>query len=192
MQAVLERLEKLERQNRRLRGVGVLAIGAVGVLVLMGQAGPRSNIVEAQQFIVKDSQGKLRVWLGVGQPRVSDATRTLPMGVIASGEATGLFLYDDRGREQTQLFATPGGGVVYINTPSGPTAQVSGEGVTLFGPDGKLAADFKNGPSGAGYLDLHGENGRERIVLDGTQKTPPGEPIIYVMGKDGKVIWRAP
>ena len=43
MQNVLERLEKLGKQNRRLKRAGLLALTAVGALLLMGQATPKSR-----------------------------------------------------------------------------------------------------------------------------------------------------
>jgi hypothetical protein len=181
MQAVVERLDRLERQIRRLKQAGVVGLVVAGALVpvLMGRACPKSDVVEARQFIVKDTQGKLRVWLGVGQPRVSDAYRHMPTAVIASGDTTGLFLYDEKGREQTQLFATPSGGAVYINTVSGAHASLTGEGIILSTLSGIAAA---LGP--AGRLSLEGKS-HANILLDAS----PEEPNITVVGRHGKLIW---
>ena len=73
--AVVERLETVERQNRRMKRVGLIAIGLVGAVFVMGQAEPKSRVVEAEQFIVRDSRGQKRALLGL-EP--SDLTRPQP------------------------------------------------------------------------------------------------------------------
>ncbi len=52
--AVVERLEKLERQNRRMKQAGAVALVLAAAVLLIGQA-PRTRIVEANEFILKDS-----------------------------------------------------------------------------------------------------------------------------------------
>lgn len=48
MQAMLKRLEKLENENRSLKRAGLLGLTAVGALLLMGQAAPKSRMIEAE------------------------------------------------------------------------------------------------------------------------------------------------
>ena len=56
MQAILERLARLERQSRRLKRGLLATVGAVGALVLMAQAKPKSTTIEAQAFILRDDK----------------------------------------------------------------------------------------------------------------------------------------
>ena len=68
LRAVVERLETVERQNRRMKRAGLIAIGLVGALFVMGQAEPKNRVVEAEQFIVRDSRGQKRALLGLDHP----------------------------------------------------------------------------------------------------------------------------
>jgi hypothetical protein len=89
-QALLERLEKLERQNRWLKrlaipalvavaglatvalplpqwgSVGVIAIAAVVLLLLIRERVPRDSVAVPSEFVVKDANGNVRVKLGLG------------------------------------------------------------------------------------------------------------------------------
>lgn len=47
MQVMLNRLEKLEKRNRGLKRAGVLALTAVGVLLLIGQPAIETRTIEA-------------------------------------------------------------------------------------------------------------------------------------------------
>src|SRR5262245_38819697 len=59
-----ERLERLERENGWWRRAATLALLVTGALALLGQASPRSRVVEAEKFVLKDSDGKVRAVLG--------------------------------------------------------------------------------------------------------------------------------
>lgn len=61
------RLERLERENRRLRRAGAVALAGVA-LVLMGQttSGEVAKVVEATQFVLRDSKGDTRAVLALG------------------------------------------------------------------------------------------------------------------------------
>ena len=56
------RLEKLERQNRRMKQAGAVVLLFAGALLLMGQAPPR-RMVEANEFVLKDGNGRVRAIL---------------------------------------------------------------------------------------------------------------------------------
>jgi hypothetical protein len=62
MQAVLERLEKLERQNWRLKQVGLLIVGLLALIFLTAQS-PRTKVLEANSFVLRDANGKTRATL---------------------------------------------------------------------------------------------------------------------------------
>ena len=90
--AMLTRLEKVEMQNRRLKLMEVVVLVLVSAALLMGQALPKSQIVEAESFIVRDMNGKPRAVLRVG-----------PDG------STGLGLYDKDGKIRASLAMWPDG-----------------------------------------------------------------------------------
>ena len=59
MDAVLGRLDRLEREVRRWRlGATILLICAIAALV-MGQTLPKPQVIEAQRFILRSSDGKV-------------------------------------------------------------------------------------------------------------------------------------
>jgi hypothetical protein len=120
---LLERLNELERRqarlqvsNRRLK----LVIGAMmlagGALALMAQAGtPLARSVDSQQFVLHDSNGKIRGGMGVladgsvgldledstGRPR-------LTLDLTASG-TPGIDFYDENGRVRATMALGPDG-----------------------------------------------------------------------------------
>lgn len=59
LQALAQRLERLEKQNPRLKRVGIIALLALASFVLMGQAATKRR-VEANEFILKDSDGRVK------------------------------------------------------------------------------------------------------------------------------------
>ena len=62
---LLRRLEQLERSNRHLKILAVVVLLGLGGIGVMGQAArPPAQIVEAQEFIVKDANGNVRARLG--------------------------------------------------------------------------------------------------------------------------------
>lgn len=131
-EVMLRRLEGLEREARRWRRAGsVMILGAIA-LATMGEAIPRARIVEAQKFVLKDAEGRVRVELGpgdtdrsialrfrdeVGAPRLalgiendssllvlSDRTGRPRVGVVTLGDgAPGLTFYDATGRARAEV-----------------------------------------------------------------------------------------
>jgi hypothetical protein len=66
IQGMVGRLIRVERENRRLKRVGALALLALAVVVLMGQAASPSKVVRAQLFALRDTTGKDRATLSLG------------------------------------------------------------------------------------------------------------------------------
>jgi len=101
----------MERENRRLKlAVGALVTGLVAIAVL-GASGPHGPVIEAEQFIVKDDAGRLRIALGArhqsGLPGLvfydkdGDANVLLNLG---NDESPGLWFYNkDRIRASLSL-----------------------------------------------------------------------------------------
>ncbi len=80
VETLAQRLDRLEREVRWWRGIGALALICAATFLLTGQALPKTRIVEAEQFVVKDRKGVARAQLRVG-----------------SDNSAGLILYDQEG-----------------------------------------------------------------------------------------------
>jgi hypothetical protein len=138
----LSRLEsqqvRLQRSNRHLRMMTGAMMLLCGAVVAMGQASSVvPDTVEAQQFLLRDSSGKLRG----------------AMGVLSDG-AVGLNFSDPSGRTRLTLDlaadGTPGldlydqDGKVRATVALGDSGQ---PGLGLYGPDGHLRTSL-DVPSG--------------------------------------------
>ncbi len=64
VQALAERLTRLEAQNRRFRKAGIAALVLASAVAVMGQA-RTSRVLEANEFVLKDSSGAVRASLSV-------------------------------------------------------------------------------------------------------------------------------
>jgi hypothetical protein len=142
IQTILERLEKLERHNRRLKRAGALALVVVSAVLLMGQAAPKSRIVEAEEFVVKDSSGKMRAVFGVAG---KDAPRLLLFesgGGFSKLGPTGFSLFDAKVFPLAKLETGDDGPSLFLS-------QVSGESVGLAVFKGSPGLKVKTGKGGA-------------------------------------------
>src|SRR5262245_44729066 len=91
LDGLARRIESLERSNRRLKGVAAALLLAGSSVVLMGQAPTEEDLVdstEAEEFVVVNADGDVRARIG-GDPN-------------ASGEFSGLILYDQSGRRRVR------------------------------------------------------------------------------------------
>ena len=61
---ILERIRKLEAQNQRLKKLSTAILVLLSAVLLMGQTTPSHRVVEAQRFVLKDSEGNVRGWMG--------------------------------------------------------------------------------------------------------------------------------
>lgn len=103
------RLERLERENRGFRIAGSLALlGAAGALFL-GLAAPPSKSIEAELIIVRDTHGKARMILGVGDdgPALTfldkEGKLRVNLGVDKDGPALDLLDADETPRAQLMI-----------------------------------------------------------------------------------------
>ncbi len=63
LRAVMARVEKLERQNRLMKIAGLVLITLGGAAVLLGQAAPNRNVVDAHEVLIRDKEGNVRIRL---------------------------------------------------------------------------------------------------------------------------------
>ncbi len=126
--SLLARLEKVERENRGLRITGSLALlGAAGALFL-GLSAPPNKTLEAELIIVRDTHGKARMIMGVGDdgPALTfldkDGKLRVNLGVDKDGPA--LDLLDAAESPRAQLMITDDQGPI-LNFFDAKGSQVS-------------------------------------------------------------------
>jgi hypothetical protein len=115
LEALTQRLERLERQNLRIKQAGAVLFVALAALLVMGQASPGGQVVEAQRFVVRDpSTGRGRAALSllqdgsVGLSILALDGRSLSLSADAGGNM-GLTLYDRNRKLRAELFSGPDG-----------------------------------------------------------------------------------
>jgi hypothetical protein len=100
---LVKRLEALEKENRRIKGIGGAVIVIAASLLLMGQA-RTSRRVEANQFVLVDSNGKAR-----------------SMWTVESGRAE-LEFYDNAGIIAASMASSSGGAYIYLLGKNGASS----------------------------------------------------------------------
>jgi hypothetical protein len=137
---LIERITWLEQQqnelriaNRRLRLMMGTLILLTGAIVVMGQtASVPSRSVEAEQFVLRDSDGKVRGAMGIGSDgavgiNLNDVKGQSRITVDLAADGTpGLDFYDQNGKMRATLALASAG------TP----------GLGLYDPSGKLRASL--------------------------------------------------
>ena len=174
--AMLQGLDRLERENRRLKRVAVTLLTGIAALAMMGQAVPKSRIVEAEKFILKDANGRRRAELGLqdGSP--------------------GLYIYSQAGQLREELKdsdKTVGLGLIDNGTPRVVLAlsQAGQVGLGLQDKDGTARALLNILPNGFGFLCLADKDGKDCAALF---TLPNGSPGLEIYDKIGKIVWKAP
>jgi hypothetical protein len=128
----LSRLEsqqaKLQRSNKHLRMMTAAMLLLCGALFTMAQTSTVTDTVEAQQFLLRDSSGKLRGSMGVLSDGAVGLNLSDPNGRtrvtldLASNGTPGVDLYDQNGKERATM----------------ALGDAGDPGVGLYGPDGHL------------------------------------------------------
>jgi hypothetical protein len=109
---LVRRLERLERQDRRIERTGSLLFLGVAAALLLGQSqcnssksdvSRASDIVEAQEFVLRDTSGKVRAKIGMTTglgPELSllDSTgkKRLSLSISDIGGGNGVLGFDDK------------------------------------------------------------------------------------------------
>ncbi len=155
---LLERLSRLEiqqarlqRSNRFLRmimGGLVLLCGALFTMAETSSTVP--DTLEAQQFLLRDSSGKLRAAMGVTSDgavgiNLDDGTGRTRLTVdLAANGAPGVDLYDQSGLRRM---------TIALGSAGEP-------GIGLYGPHGNLRASFEVPKADTPGLSFYRENGK--------------------------------
>jgi hypothetical protein len=151
----LSRLEsqqaKLQRSNKHLRVVTGAMLLLCGALFTMGQTSSTvTDTLEAQQFLLRDSSGKLRGSMGVLSDGAVGLNLSDPNGRtrvtidLASNGTPGVDLYDQEGKERATM----------------ALGDAGEPGVGLYGPDGHLRASLDIPKKDTPGLSFYHDNGK--------------------------------
>ncbi len=138
IETLARRLDRVERENRWLKRAGLVALAVIAAVVLVGQAMPKSRIVEAAKFVLTDANGKVRAVLGQesGGTTAPSVAEVLRPAKIELGKY-GLHLYGADGGMRASLTGSwllGGGGYLYLQdkeTASSAELMVGSNGAML-------------------------------------------------------------
>jgi hypothetical protein len=111
------RMDQLERQNRFFKRASVLMLIVATSLLFMGQTKKQkvSNIVEAEKFILRDPQGKIRGGLAIDSQGIArlaladeEGKTHVTLSVNENGRS-GLYVTDSKGLIRAGLASLPDG-----------------------------------------------------------------------------------
>jgi|HubBroStandDraft_5_1064220.scaffolds.fasta_scaffold219024_2 hypothetical protein len=212
LSVLLSRLESIERENRRLKQIGLVAIVLSTLMLLMGQAHPANQTVEAEKFILKDSNGIIRARLQLepgDKPTLSllDASG-FPLVSLGAGKSPFLSLCQGKCESQVQIgaFHDDVFGLALYGKDRGPmhglrasVGMVNGvPGFDLFSEDATEHALLDLQTTGPKF-ELGDTQGFSTVIGDSELELPrTGErratsaASILLIGKDGKALWSAP
>jgi hypothetical protein len=179
-QSLRKRVDALEAQNRRYMKVGIVVLIVAACAVFMAQTAPKRavprRIVEAEDFVLRDGDGRIRARLGMW-----------------TGEQPSLFLYDSDG--SPTVFINGNVPTISISDRAGKTVRASmfmgqtGPAFELFGREGEPGAlldldDSKN-------IARIGFHDGKRISRVGMAVNKDG-PWILIADASGNTVWSAP
>ncbi len=188
------RVVKLEKQNRRLKQLGAAALTIPVFLLIMGQT-PSRKTVEANEFILRDDSGNVRVRLAINPAR--------------SGGAPEMFFFDEKGKPRLELDGGPGrstdgGGTFSVydgqGLPRGLFAATVSTGalVSIFDPD-KAHPRLGQAVLGPGRVSVSDDKGfsasfgSEELVAPQTGETrTTSAASVVLFDKNKNVLWKAP
>jgi hypothetical protein len=217
-----DRILKLEKQNRRLKQCGVAVLIIPALVLVMGQAPVTKQdtsikAIEATEFILRDSNGKVRARLSAdaGRGKLSETT-------LEFFDNTGLSKLTLTSGPVVPLLAIPGGFVQLDDAHGKGRTILSSAGIELRGDSEKLRGALEVNDSGA-VLQLTDSMGsvKTQLAEDGayvsgavrvvdangfqavlgmskvgnqstgeTRNTSAASLILF--DKDGKVVWKTP
>ena len=174
----------LEVQNKRLRRWCIAILGIFSTVVLMGQAAPSPRVLEAQKFVLKDSDGNVRGWMGTigkGSELTLGNVNAQPMiRLIVSTDSSDLHFFGSR----------KSGMNLGLDSGSPDISMIGAEG------NGGAKITFKEfGPS----LSLEDVNGSSTIIGAAQLEKSANRKAnltsaasIVLFDKDKNVIWQTP
>jgi hypothetical protein len=197
LQAVVARLEEIEKQNQRVRRLSLLLMLAP-VLLIMACVSRPSSVVEAQKFVLRDSNGRVRIEITMDHDNPT------------------IRLFDENGKVRTMI----GAGDLSIQGDKGTNAMLL-DGTLQFNNENGMVARL-GALADSGLLWLVGKDKsdeQQTVLLDSsepnlqisdsraftatlgrsdlvTPKTGEAETTsaasLVLSASDKKIIWRSP
>jgi hypothetical protein len=176
LQILFSRIERLERQNRFIKRSAVSVGVLLGSILLMGQVRPNRTI-EAERFVVRDSNGKVRAAFGMEPSDSSGATLSLgSTGITTVGAEEKNVIYLHAGSDLAWLIMRSPGSNEAFNVRVGSHDTQ---------PSPQLSVSDRQGYE----LDL----GKTDLLTSRTGESHQTSAASVVMfGKDKNVLWSAP
>ena len=197
------RIDQLEKERRMGKRIGLVSLLFLACIGLMGQAKQRRaptpspatpsptlgpKIVEAESFVLKDANGRVRAELGM------------------SGAGPSLKLKDEKGSALVTLSlndSAPGGPLLLLSDPqhhaSFALSVLDGAGsqLSLGGERPDIQLRLHATPDGTA-LELSDKDGFSTTIGNGVQASKNGKTkktsaaSIALFGKDRRVLWSTP
>jgi hypothetical protein len=191
---VLERFEKVEKHNRQMKNAALTILLLLAFAVLVGSAGALPKVIEAEQFVIKDPNGKVRGRFGF-LDRISEQKKQLIPGPA-------LVLYSDEGRSLARL-GTFGGvtGDLHLESSAGKQSTGLTSNMLFFLDDNSVSRVEVGIPQGKSpSLTVSDSAGQERTIVGVTQLVYKQSGIVdkraasslVLLDDVGNVIWSAP
>jgi hypothetical protein len=180
---MLQRLERLERSNRRLKLGGLAVLIGLAALGVMGQARPPLQVVEAQEFVVKDAGGVVRARLGASPSAVS-------LSLSQEGGRANLVVSGGRGQGAHLAVADSAGKVKGLLLLSPETVGLYLSPVDATGPPRSPRVVFEVLNQGTGGFAFYDRNGQTRALVGAV--SDDGSSLVVVQDAAGKPVWKAP
>jgi hypothetical protein len=171
-------LARLERTNRRWRQLVTLGLLGLSFVVLTAQASPAPSLLEAEQFVIRDVSGRVRLAIkpldgGAVVLTFRDELERdrLAVGLLGDGSPI-LSFYDEHRRRRLAVLG-----------PESP-------GLLVFGRDGTTRASLAMHTDDSPALELSGKDStvRARLGLDEGDRArlsildAQGEPLLQLPG----------
>jgi hypothetical protein len=214
LERIISRLERVETENRRLKRVGLSVLVVVGPFLFMGQT-RTPKTVEAAQFIVKDTSGKVRGALGTFEgltqlslygPEGAQGTHSSAPSVLVGNGPQGPYLTftDANGKTRLNLIMeNDAPGLVLYNRSAEEVASINASGdvgdLHLGRVNGSEHLEATVVPDHGPYLVLTDEAGFRATIgaidlqtarTGTTHRTSAASVVLF--SKDKSVLWSAP
>ena len=199
------RISQLEKESRTWKRIGLVSLLFLACIGLMGQAKqrrtptptpppvaspppPRAKIVEAEGFVLKDTNGRVRAELAM------------------SGAGPSLKLRDESGSALVTLSlndSAPSGPLLLLSDPQHHASfalsvlEGAGSQLSLAGERPDIQLRLRTAPDGTA-LELSDKDGFSATIGNGVQAAKNGKAkktsaaSIALFGKDRRVLWSTP
>jgi hypothetical protein len=199
------RVDQLEKERRTWKRIGLASLLFLACIGLMGQAkkrrtptptpppatpppAPGPKIVEAESFVLKDTNGRVRAELGM------------------SGAGPSLKLRDEKGSALVTLSlndSAPSGPLLLLSDPQHHASfalsvlEGAGSQLSLAGERPDIQLRLRTAPDGTA-LELSDKDGFSTTIGNGVQAAKNGKAkktsaaSIALFGKDRRVLWSTP